>query len=230
MALGEYIGAGSSVTKGLWHLNGNSNDDSGNGNNGSDTDITYSNDYGKFGQGASFNGSSSKITLAQSTTLDLHMWSHTISAWIYLNGSGQYILFGKGSYAANKTQWKTRIQVSTRKIEHFITHSADTGIDYFITTGGLSLYTWYYLTLIYDKSARNISCYINGFPFAGTFTPVSSFTSAAESINAYIGCEPNGTSNWFNGYLDEIIFENRIWTAVEIQKYYTMAKGRFGNL
>jgi len=34
MSLGQYIGAGTANTDGLYHLDGNSNDSSGNGRNG----------------------------------------------------------------------------------------------------------------------------------------------------------------------------------------------------
>ena len=80
MNLGEYNGAGSSTTKLLLHLNGNSNDSSGNSNNGTDTDITYGQAYGKFGQGASFNGSSSKISLPDN--FDFGTSGLTVLSWI----------------------------------------------------------------------------------------------------------------------------------------------------
>jgi hypothetical protein len=31
-----------------------------------------------------------------------------------------------------------------------------------------------------------------------------------------------------NYILDEVIIENRAWSATEIKKYYTYARGRFG--
>lgn len=52
-------------TKGLYRLNGNANDDSGNSNNGTATNVTWID--GKIGSGAgSFNGSSSYISSAYS--------------------------------------------------------------------------------------------------------------------------------------------------------------------
>ena len=71
MSLGEYNGAGSGTTKLLAHLNGNSNDSSGNANNGSDTNITYSLANGKLGQGAGFNGSSSLIDYGNPASLQI---------------------------------------------------------------------------------------------------------------------------------------------------------------
>ena len=51
-----------------------------------------------------------------------------------------------------------------------------------------------------------------------------------ESINGYIGYSQIGNIGFFNGSLDEIIFESRIWTQQEVQKYYTNALGRFAIL
>ncbi len=45
-----------------WRMEGNSNDSKGS-NNGTDSNITYSNANGRFGQGAAFNGTTSSILL-----------------------------------------------------------------------------------------------------------------------------------------------------------------------
>ena len=78
MSLGEYLGAGAATTKLLLHLNGNSNDSSGNGNNGTDTNITYSKNYGKFNEGANFNGSTSKIVTGNCN----YGIRFTVSIWV----------------------------------------------------------------------------------------------------------------------------------------------------
>ena len=78
MSLGEYLGAGSAVTKFLLHLNGNSQDSSGNSLNGTDTSMSYSKNYGRFNEGAYFNGSGQirlgNSTILQPTKLTISMW------------------------------------------------------------------------------------------------------------------------------------------------------------
>ena len=85
MSLGEYIGAGASITKGLWHLNGNINDSSGNNTvtyfGGSPTP-SYNN--GKFGQGVVFNGSSNFLYIADTNfggtgSFTMSVWAKLIS-------------------------------------------------------------------------------------------------------------------------------------------------------
>ncbi len=86
--LGEYNGAGSGITKALYHLNGSSADSSGNGNNGTDNEVTYGAGYGKYGKGVSFNitnTDSKRITVADNASLDINYI--TVSAWINLQSN-----------------------------------------------------------------------------------------------------------------------------------------------
>ena len=75
----EYSGAGASITKGLWHLNGSNIDSSGNNNTATDTNVTYV-DGGLIGKCASFNGTSRRIIGNSSSVLAVN--SITISLWI----------------------------------------------------------------------------------------------------------------------------------------------------
>src|ERR1051326_1866471 len=80
-----------------WRFEGNSNDSKGS-NNGSDTSITYSSGNGNFGQGAGFNGSSSKIVITDNSSLHL-LSAFTILGWIKasgtLNGNGIFQSFSQ---------------------------------------------------------------------------------------------------------------------------------------
>ena len=81
-----------------WKLDGNSNDASGNGHNGTDTAITYT--TGKINQAASFNGTTSKITVPDSDAFSFNGGSpdkpFSISLWDYTVG-GLKAYLSKGS-------------------------------------------------------------------------------------------------------------------------------------
>ncbi len=62
-----------------YRFEGNSNDAKGS-HNGTDSNITYGTPYGKFGQGASFNGSTSHITATSSFSGNPAI---SVSAWVY---------------------------------------------------------------------------------------------------------------------------------------------------
>ncbi len=70
---------------GYYRMEGNSNDSSGNGNNGTDTSMTYNLASGKFGQGASgdgtlgfFSANGLLTTLATSTTGTISFWAKNL--------------------------------------------------------------------------------------------------------------------------------------------------------
>lgn len=234
MSFGEYLGAGAATTKLLLHLNGNSNDSSGNGLNGTDTNINYSKAYGKFNEGALFNGTNSKITLPISSILDFQMSSHTITVWIKVNGYPSVNpagIIGKGSYVANTSYYITRISTKG-KAQHLISSNADAQYDLFSSTDSLATGIWHCITFTWDKPNRSIKYYLNGSLKSGTMTNIgASLPVYQESKAAYVGANNlTGTYGFFNGNMDELIYENRIWSATEIQKYYTNALGRFAIL
>lgn len=78
--------------RGLYHLNGNSGDSSGNGYNGTDTNITYSSANGKFGQGVGTSTGNAGISLQTALVGTLGTGDFTFNGWFYLGnpGAGNY--------------------------------------------------------------------------------------------------------------------------------------------
>jgi hypothetical protein len=230
MSFGEFIGSGPSVSKLILHMNGNSNDSSGNVLNGIDKYITYSEANGRFNEGAVFNGINSKITLPASTILDLHMFSHTVIYWVKLTANPSVLwgyLAGKGSYSLNKTYWASRIR-NNGKIEHLISSNSDSQYDFFSSTPTLPLGAWNCIIFTWDKTNRVIKCYLNGSLITGTMTNGgASLPVYQETINTYVGVDNLNNYGYLNGSMDSPIFESGIWTPEKCQKYYTNALGRF---
>lgn len=229
MSFGEFIATPNS--KLILHLNGNSNDSSGNGLNGTDTNVTYGKQYGKFNDGGLFNGSTSKIALPSSTNLDLQSFSHTTISWVKISGyvgSGRwYYIYGKGSYANSATYYAGRI-TSAGKLQHLISSNTDAQYDLFTSTASLQLGVWNNIIFTWDKPNRVIKYYLNGALMAGTMTNVgASLPVYTETANTFIGASNRGDYGFLNGNLDEVAFENKIWTQQETQKYYTNALGWF---
>ena len=216
--LGEYLGAGASTTKLLLHLNGNSTDSSGNNNNGTDTNITYGLGNGKFGQGALFNGSSSKITTPLG---NFGTGNFTISLWIKTTQEATRVIFGKttevdkdnGGYVLYRDLWDGYVfKFGTTKL--VIGSLPSVWTNFIVTRDGNIGYI--YINGSYAVSVSGISGY-NQNSASGVFT---------------LGTSPgsNWTPRFYSGAIDEVIVENRAWTASEIKKYYTYSKGRFGIL
>ena len=71
-----------------WTFDASSSVDDKGSNDGSDTSITYVD--GKFGKAASFNGTTSLITVSADSTIDVNsMGPFRISAWIYVDSDGE---------------------------------------------------------------------------------------------------------------------------------------------
>lgn len=222
MSLGEFIGSGSSVSKLILHLNGNSNDDSGNGNNGVDSNVSYNLIYGKFNQGAQFRAQTGRIY--SNSTIALN--TVTFSCWAKLTatnpgGKKGYICLSKDGYKLDGIrswqQWfywnNGNLTINVEFLSASVSFSTPASIN-----------TWYNIIGTYD--GQTVRAYVNGKLIGST---------------AYTGTVPNGTAkitvgnrnqtsndgSGFTGYIDEVIVENYGWTIQQVQKYYTNALGRF---
>ena len=223
--LGEYLGAGSGITKLLLHLNGNSTDSSGNNNNGTDTNITYSLANGKFGQGAGFNGSSSFIsvpnTIFTTTPITFSWWANTnnaISGMILTNRNGAVIQWFRFLMNYNSGPATTTFGFSSR-------NSSYVGYDYTVTMTIPSGWNNFIVTI--NTGSNNVKTYLNGrLVGTGTLGSTDFYNSNARLIGMMLDYGTSG--EYYNGSLDELIFENRAWSAEEVKKYYTYSKGRFG--
>jgi hypothetical protein len=192
-------------TKLYMPLNGSSIDISGNGNHGTDTNISYVG--GKFGQGARFNGSSSQILFTN--VPQTGVGAFTASLWVKgstLTTNMEILAWGSASTHAGFDIYMNSSNVMTANFYGGV------GIASAITK--VSTQNWQYVTVTYDGT--NTRIYINGI-LEGIS---SSYTSASVvTTNKFIGKDLGG-GNWWDGFADEIILENRAWTAQEISAYY----------
>ena len=226
--LGEYLGAGSGTTKLLLHLNGNSTDSSGNGNNGTDSNISYV--AGKFGQCAQL-ANTSKSSIVSTSDLNLQS-AFTISAWVYQtsNGTGtsyEENILTKDNETTNNRSWRFCItgpaETGKTRFLRFI-YNVPSNLSVF-SASGISLNTW--TNVIIVSTQGTYTFYINGVASGNgntNITPVYQGTAplclGVLSIYSYLES--------LIGSIDEVIVENRAWSAEEVKKYYTYSKGMFG--
>ena len=225
--LGEYLGAGSGTTKLLLRLNGNSTDTSGNSNSGTDTAITYSQANGKFGQGAGFNGTTSKIAI--NSTIVLGTGDFTTSLWVNINnypGVGTLgHLFVKRDDSGPLPLFDIHIDSSgILSFEGRITSTVYS----IIAPSALSKNVYHNIQII--RSGSNGYMYLNGTLFASNTTTFSNLDFNTTVRTLSLGCKDSGFGNegFLDGKVDEVIYETTAWTAQKVQKYYTTSRGRFG--
>ena len=232
--LGEYLGAGSGTTKLLLHLNGNSTDSSGNGNTATSSGVSYGLSYGKFGQGASFPGSSAYINYPSSASLDSRSTT-TMSCWVNIqslpaSGASQ-VFFSRGVGDGFGMFLRVENVGGTIKLKGSV---VVTSPDTMYAVEGLvpSTNTWYNIVGVFDSPNQLLYLYVNGDGQGSTKTTagtVMRLGATASQKGAIIGAYSTSNQAVLNGYIDECIIENRAWTASEVKKYYTYAKGRFNN-
>jgi hypothetical protein len=230
--LGEFLGSGASTTKLLLHLNGNSTDSSGNNNNGTDTSITYSQANGKFGQGAGFNNTpSSYIGFGNVCAFDYNQ-AFTISCWLKNNQTASCNIISKQQNSGDFLGYGLGVNSAGTKLQYFLFRViSGLGKGFIVDFPDDYNDKIYHICVSYDGSNTQdgIKLYVDGVEVVKTSiqnTPFSSTTIV--STTAFQISGRGGANNLWKGIIDEVIVEAGAWSASEVKKYYTYAKGRFG--
>lgn len=205
-----------------YRFDGNSNDASGNGYNGTDTNISYSQANGKIGQGAGFaSGSSSKI-IANVAASNFGSGSRTISVLVYNKTTQTTRLFGNRT---DSTTWFSTGFVNTNAV--FMELSRTYPSYYKISISDNSKFQnnkWHLFTFIIN--GNNIYMYVDAVLVKqDTWTAFN--TDAA--VNAVIGSIYAGGiyQDFLNGNMDELKSINTAWANSEMKNELARIKGFF---
>jgi len=215
-----------------WRFEGNSND-SKNSNNGTDTNVTYGTSYGKFGQGASYNGTSSYTNIPYNSTL--RSMAMTLNFWIRrtqssISTSNHYNIIGK--ILVTPSDWTITIPNNSggwsgNRLSFNWYPSGGIGNGRFgwcgfesntNATTELPQNIWTMVTITRPSSglAANSKMYINGSPVS-----VTSYGTTLPTNNQNVNIPICGDGNYYFGAdLDDVSFFNRELTATEISDYY----------
>jgi hypothetical protein len=212
---------------------GNSLDETANNNDGTDTSITYGTDYGKFTQGALFNGTSSKIALTNEITSS----TGTVCFWIKSSASGEGTIYSQGKTSGGDTD-RAHITLSSGKINFLVQQSSGVVLSV-STVATFNDGAWHFVALVVGASSNKI--YVDGGQQSVTYTTGSASTSkwfgtvSANTDTKDVGVlNIDGTNyNWFSGSLDDLAFFSDELTEAEIKSlgdvsrkaYYRMESG-----
>ena len=199
---------------GWWPFNGNANDESGNGNNGTVNGATLTTDRnGVANQAYSFDGND-WVTVSNSISLQ-NINSVTISSWVNVNlwfsntyfpiltKTDQTSTFGKfGCYLRNNGAWS-----------HFSNQETGFGTTY-------TLNTWY--NTVFTMQSGIFSFYVNGqLILSGPPCCTINGFGFNNALPLIFGKDTPGITEYSNGILDDIGIWNRVLTTCEIQNLYT---------
>jgi hypothetical protein len=211
---------------GYWPFNGNANDVSGNGNNGTVNGATLTTDRnGNANSAYSFDGVDDRIFINNS--IFDNGSNFTFSGWYFLNtnsnpnnGNNSHIILNTSPHnglgialnwgSSNKysisvgngapaTSWNTLFNSQSNQ--------------------NIEIQTWKFITLV--KSSNTYSLYVNGV--------IDQTWIANNSIQSYLyklyfgGCDPIISNEVINGNLDDIGIWNRALTQQEITNLYNVS-------
>ena len=202
---------------GLWHMDGDWGDSSGNGNNGIPYNgVMFSSTDKKVGtQAGIFNGTNSYVSVPNSTSLNI-INSMTVELWAKSNinwdaHTNWTFLVNKRN--ENYSGYGIYIDSNNPRVVFSIINTA--GVGYYAPSPNLLPNTWYHIVGTYDGS--NIKIYINGqlqnsVPASGTIS--------TNTLNLEIGRWRDVYREYFNGLIDEVAIYKRALSATEIQEQY----------
>jgi hypothetical protein len=201
---------------GWWPFNGNANDESGNGNNGTNNGATLTIDRNGVANQAYTFDLNQKIG-----TFITNFPVYSVSIWAKINTWNLGIGTGNGgTLASHKSDG---LYGNGWAIEHnqnqycWLEYNANNNIQQY--NGTPQLNTWFHVVLTSDSQGSR-KLYIDGI-LTDTYNGAA-IISGGNNYEFKIGAHIDGpTIWWFKGDLDDVGYWNRALTACEIQNLYT---------
>jgi hypothetical protein len=195
-------------------LNGNTNDESGNGHNGTGYDLISIPDRFGHAEGAySFNGNSSRIQIGLASEIIPENSRLTLSAWVRPNSydNPSKVFIG----CENADQGLAMYYYPYNGHQLNILTGSRISVDANLTPIG----QWNHIVSTYDES-DSLRVYINGSIVA---TSYQSSWSHAPGADLFIGADENGTptgGGFFDGDIDDVSIYSRALSGIEIDSLY----------
>ena len=198
---------------GWWPFNGNANDESGNGNNGTVNGATLTADRNGNANSAYFFRPIDKIKISHSTLLNAKS-TFTLSLW-YLSNSDNFAqdIISKGTDGQIYSWWVRHHTYSADPNVNFAyKHTSNGAIQ--VGTSFPIINTWTNLTCIIDGTLMKI--YKNGV--LSKSSPITGLQNSNQNVYDII----LGTQQYsFSGKIDDIAIYDRVLTQEEITALYT---------
>jgi hypothetical protein len=211
---------------GYWPFNGNANDESGNGNNGTINGATLAIDrFGNSNSTYSFNGSS-YIRVLNNSLFNFGTSDYSLSAWAMRQGTNQYQdIISKQMLGPTYTGWGLNFIYDYPRFESGCAFNGT-----WLTNGNINniggLYTnpilndsWYHLVAVFNPTNSVVKLYINGV--LSITKPTSGTLINPDNINdLFFGVyQPGGAPSgpeFLTGKIDDIRIYNRALSASEV--------------
>jgi len=188
---------------GYWPFNGNANDESGNGNNGTVNGATLTTDrYGVANKAYSFDGVSNYIAVTRN-----YQSAFSLSIWFNSSNSPQY----NPIVDAFDANWEVQLKNTSPDYVSFINSN---NYQEYLSTLTTSTNSWYHLVCTF--SSNTVIFYLNGNQTDQyTVNPLPN-----NNGNYYFGASLTGADQFYNGSLDDVGIWSRALSQCEIADLY----------
>lgn len=191
---------------------------SGNNNNGSNSNITFSADNSGY---FSFNDTSSVSTIPNSPSLN-PTTGLTIDSWVWFNANSQDFIFEKGNVNTQYSLFSHGDDVVFRTF-HVGDASYDS-LDISKTALGVSNNTWHHIVGTWDGSTKKL--YIDGIEKgSGAKSGEIVTTTPGASVGRFGGTT---AGYYFGGRISNVKIYNKGLSAQEIKQNFEAHSGRYG--
>jgi hypothetical protein len=198
------------------------NDLSGNGLNGTMSNITFTSPY------FSYNGSSSQISVADNALLEPGSGDWSIEFWVnhsVIAGSSRILIAKTDGGASADWGYGLRTVANSNTFME-VGNGGVTSVISPLT--GLSVNTWYQVVGVWTNVASNsIALYINGNLIGSNSHSFASIKNTTSPL--YLGSFNGGQfSQWLNGRMGVVRMYNKSLTGSEILQNFNADKSKYG--
>ena len=213
---------------GWWPFNGNANDESGNGNNGSNNGATLTTDRnGVVDKAYSFDGINDIIDLGSSAGLNSITQNFSISYWIkdssISDNSMVIACYASGSAGAG---WRYHSAIREDSVDtRFMRADNITWATNFTPQNSIQLNSW--TNIVITRNNSSLSTYKNGNLISQSIVPNVPVQSTSTMATTKIGANWPSVPNYefFLGKIDDIGIWSRALTTCEIKDLYNSQLG-----
>jgi hypothetical protein len=209
----SYPGTGSTI-----------NDLSGNGLNGSLSNITFTSPY------FTYNGTSSQVSVADNALLEPGSGDWTMEVWVNQTTSGNDVVLGKFDNGGLSQDVSYSIRTTNTTYYAQIGSGSGAGATLFVnsTNNVGTLSTWYQLVYVFKNGGtKTLETFVNGSSVGSVNHSLASILNSTNPL--YIGSYNGGEfPQWFDGRIGITRLYNSALTSSQVLQNYNADKSKYG--
>ena len=200
------------------------NDLSGNGLNGTMSNITFTSPY------FSYNGTNSQISVPDNSLLEPGSGSWTMEVWVNQNVSGNDVVLGKFDPGGLSADVSYSIRTTNTTYYAQIGSGSGSGSSLFVNSTNYigTLNNWSQIVYVFKNGAtKTLETFVNGSSIGSVNHNLASILNT--STNLYIGSYNNGEyAQWFDGKIGITRLYSSALTSSEVLQNYNANKSKYG--